>query len=174
MGRTILDVGCGNRPRGTVNCDLYTGQHVVRAPLNLKQIPNFVLCDASNLPFTDNSFDMVLASHILEHLDCPIVALKEWKRVAKSKVIVAVPDFSMYKLVMDERDHIYTWTMWSLEHLMNRIFSKVTVHGNRRVLIWSRKGKLPVFVNFIFKRFLSYFPTFDKGELIAVGFCAPV
>lgn len=43
------------------------------------------------LPFSDNSFDAVLCSEVLEHLDDPNRAMLELKRVARSNVIITVP-----------------------------------------------------------------------------------
>jgi ubiquinone/menaquinone biosynthesis C-methylase UbiE len=39
--------------------------------------------DAANLSFADNSFDRVIAAHVLEHLYQPHVVLREWVRVLK-------------------------------------------------------------------------------------------
>jgi ubiquinone/menaquinone biosynthesis C-methylase UbiE len=39
--------------------------------------------DASNLSFPDNSFDRVIAAHVLEHLANPHEVLREWVRVLK-------------------------------------------------------------------------------------------
>lgn len=49
--------------------------------------------DAGRLPFADDSFDNVLAIHLLEHLDPPHGdrVLREALRVARRRVVVAVP-----------------------------------------------------------------------------------
>ncbi|KAK4203416.1 S-adenosyl-L-methionine-dependent methyltransferase, partial [Triangularia verruculosa] len=49
-------------------------------------------CDATSLPFPDQSFDVVVANHMLYHVDDPLVALAEFKRVLKSggKLVVAL------------------------------------------------------------------------------------
>lgn len=39
--------------------------------------------DAQQLPYADNSFDIVMAAHILEHLPDPVTALQEMVRVAR-------------------------------------------------------------------------------------------
>jgi len=40
-------------------------------------------CDAANLPFPDASFDLVIANHMLYHLDDPDKAIKEFARVLR-------------------------------------------------------------------------------------------
>lgn len=44
-----------------------------------------VVCqaNATELPFTDNGFDMVMTSHMLEHISEPLAALREMVRVLK-------------------------------------------------------------------------------------------
>jgi ubiquinone/menaquinone biosynthesis C-methylase UbiE len=44
-----------------------------------------------NIPFEENSFDLVICSEVLEHLEKPEEALKEINRVAKRNIILTVP-----------------------------------------------------------------------------------
>jgi SAM-dependent methyltransferase len=48
-------------------------------------------CDASGI--TDESYDFVAASHVLEHVANPLRALKEWKRLLKPSgtILIVVP-----------------------------------------------------------------------------------
>jgi ubiquinone/menaquinone biosynthesis C-methylase UbiE len=69
----ILDVGCGNNPRGDVNLDLF---FYVRCE-------NFVLGEAHHLPFKNCVFENVYSKHCLEHLESPLQFFKEAKRVLK-------------------------------------------------------------------------------------------
>jgi SAM-dependent methyltransferase len=50
-----------------------------------------VVAEGDDLPFPDDAFDFVLASHVLEHLPDPIRALEEWERVARRYVFVVLP-----------------------------------------------------------------------------------
>jgi SAM-dependent methyltransferase len=50
-----------------------------------------VVAEGDDLPFPDDAFDFVLASHVLEHLPDPIRALREWERVARRYVLVVLP-----------------------------------------------------------------------------------
>jgi SAM-dependent methyltransferase len=93
----LLDVGCGDAPRGDVNCDLYVGRsphlepHMTPRTIDPKKIRNFVRCDAHHLPFKDSCFDTTLSIHLLEHLENPRKALLEMVRVSKRKVVLVVP-----------------------------------------------------------------------------------
>lgn len=84
-----LNVGCGaetiDRP-GWTNVDLEPRK------------PNVVKGDAYALPFADGSADIVVTSHVLEHLDVPR-ALAEWKRVLVEggECLAVVPDAAYEK-----------------------------------------------------------------------------
>jgi len=89
----ILDVGCGLHPKGDVNVDLLVPDDVQGYVLDPKTISNFVKADACFLPFKPNVFDQVECHHLLEHLDNPMQAVEEMVRVAKDKIVIAVPNF---------------------------------------------------------------------------------
>lgn len=90
----ILDVGCGFQPRGDVNCDLYVKDSLNHRnqgegnTINAKRVPNFVVCDAQFLPFQDRVFQTVFCAQVIEHLENPIVLLRELARVSCWKVQV--------------------------------------------------------------------------------------
>jgi len=74
----LLDVGCGDVPKGDVNLDLfYYGKG-----------ENFVLGEAHHLPFKDEMFTRVHCKHCLEHLDNPLVFFGEAKRVLKKEGVL--------------------------------------------------------------------------------------
>lgn len=99
MKASILDVGCGNRPHGHVNVDLYpeettyrTWKPEVLAPaLDTKKIPNFIKADACFLPFKSNVFHLVYSSHTIEHVENPRLMLREILRVSRDRVILICP-----------------------------------------------------------------------------------
>ncbi|MBN2260325.1 MAG: class I SAM-dependent methyltransferase [Clostridiales bacterium] len=69
----ILDIGCGDRPTGTINLDRYY----------YGKWKNFVIAEAHYLPFKNNVFDKIHASHCLEHFESPYKFFREAKRVLK-------------------------------------------------------------------------------------------
>jgi ubiquinone/menaquinone biosynthesis C-methylase UbiE len=104
---TILDVGCGQGHWGLTllpvlppNCKLIgidsEPKWVEVAKNKSKQYgfdkrTDYQMAKAELLPFDDNSFDMVTCQTVLIHVDDPIKALKEMKRVLKPNgLLVAV------------------------------------------------------------------------------------
>jgi len=57
-----------------------------------------ILYDLNKIPypFSDNSFSLIMANHVLEHLKDPFKTMKELHRILKSegKLIIRVPHFS--------------------------------------------------------------------------------
>ncbi|BCW80431.1 hypothetical protein NicSoilC5_24500 [Arthrobacter sp. NicSoilC5] len=105
-GSTLLDVGCGP---GTITCDfaalvnpgkvtgLDRSPDIVAQAQALaveRKVPNieFVAGNIYDLDFADETFDIVHAHQVLQHLTDPVEALREMRRVAKPGGIVAVRD----------------------------------------------------------------------------------
>ncbi len=103
---TLLDVGCGP---GTITLDfaekLTTGtvigidssEDIITKALegvspSGEKNCSFKVGDAYNLDFGDNSFDIVHAHQLLQHLQDPIAALREMHRVVRPGGIVAIRD----------------------------------------------------------------------------------
>jgi len=63
----------------------------VSADLRMRSV--MVRADATAMPFRDNAFSLLLASHVLEHLPCDAPALEEIARVAApgGQVLILVP-----------------------------------------------------------------------------------
>lgn len=93
-GAKILDLGCGTGrftiPMATKLRFSVTGADSSRemlAKAKEKEGADFVTWDyqdAEYLTYRDDSFDVVFASHLLHHVDSPLRALKECKRVLRS------------------------------------------------------------------------------------------
>ena len=62
---------------------------------------NIQAADITDLPFADNSFDIVLCTHALEHIRKPKKALDELMRVAKQRLIIVVPRQREYRYTVD-------------------------------------------------------------------------
>lgn len=105
-GMTVLDVGCGP---GTITADLaarvapgsVTAVDQVadvlgaaRAEAQQRDLSNvsFGTADVHNLDFADDTFDVVHAHQVLQHVADPVRALREMRRVCAPGGIVAVRD----------------------------------------------------------------------------------
>jgi ubiquinone/menaquinone biosynthesis C-methylase UbiE len=50
----------------------------------------FEVQNASQLSYPDNTFDRLIATHVLEHIHQPHLALKEWRRVLKNGGVISI------------------------------------------------------------------------------------
>ncbi|TDC93663.1 methyltransferase domain-containing protein [Saccharopolyspora aridisoli] len=117
-GVQVLDVGCGP---GTITLDFaervapgqVLGIDNVEEPLAISRTAaaergvdnaRFEVADVYRLPHADDSFDVVHAHQVLQHLTDPVAALREMRRVCKPGGVVAA------------RDADYGGMRWSPDH----------------------------------------------------------
>ncbi|WP_414578360.1 glycosyltransferase [Anabaena sp. CCY 9402-a] len=92
--RSILDVGCGN---GLITNNLPRHIDVVGFDSSEEALKNVrhqkKVGSITSLPFADNSFDMVMANDVIEHLndDIYLHGVSELFRVASKYVLISVP-----------------------------------------------------------------------------------
>lgn len=90
----VLEIGVGNK---TVSNYLkQNGIKVETCDFNKDRKPDYV-ADVRDLPFKDNSYDVIMACEIFEHIPWEDInkALKEFKRVSKRHVLISVPYVSI-------------------------------------------------------------------------------
>lgn len=105
----ILDVGCGDRPLGDVNVDLYPHPNLHRPLSQLQDIPNFIQADIHYLPFRNKCFKIVFCRNLLEHKGVRLVdACKELLRVTKEKLCIEVPNYFRISKFNVAHDKIFT------------------------------------------------------------------
>ena len=78
----VLDIGCGYTANkfATTICDIQDLSHFYKDK-------NFVKLDGNRLPFEDNHFDFVIASHVLEHVEDYKFFINELERVSNKGYI---------------------------------------------------------------------------------------
>lgn len=109
----VLEIGSGNNPnpRSDILCDRYLTDDSERAGgFKIRVDRPFIVCDGYHLPFADHTFDYVICSHILEHMDEADLFLKEIARVAKAGYIEVPRDISERLFGWPFHDWICEWT----------------------------------------------------------------
>ena len=128
----MLDVGCGTRRYELVfteTVDSYIG--LDWPEIKDRALPD-VVGDAMKIPFKSDSFDVVLATELMEHLPSPHTFLMEVKRVLREggALILSVP--FMEPIHEAPRD-FYRFTPFSLRLLLEE-------HGFSIRKIWNKGG----------------------------------
>lgn len=101
--------------------------------------------DIGRLPFPDDTFDLVLAIEVLEHVPSPGLALAELSRVARRDVVVSVPrepiwraaNLARGKYVRDLGNtpgHLNHWSSGAFARLVGK---RLDVRSVRRPFPWT-------------------------------------
>ena len=120
-GDVVLDIGANDGfMLSQVNCLKKIGVEVnphslVAAPSNIEMHEDF-----TKIP--DESIDVVISNHCLEHIPSPILILKDVLRVLKNrgKLVLVTPLDDMHRdwEYGDEDHHLYTWTPVNIGNLL--------------------------------------------------------
>lgn len=100
QNKNILDIGFGtgttllNLPKN--KCNLYGTEFVIEACFNLKfkirndKTPiNLILSSIVKIPFKDNTFDIIICSHVLEHIKEDYLAIMEiWRILTEGGILI--------------------------------------------------------------------------------------
>ncbi len=93
--KSVLEIGIGNK---TVANYLTAQEYEVKTCDFDKNLKPDIVADIRELPIKDDSFDLVMACEVLEHIPWDDVdkALKELKRVSKKYVLISIPYKTVY------------------------------------------------------------------------------
>ncbi len=103
----ILDVGCGEGETLAKIDALGLGKHLEgidfsddALEIGRKIYPNLKLRKASvyDLPYKDNSFDLIICTEVFEHLDDPAKALGSLYRVTSKYCLFSVPNEPIFRI----------------------------------------------------------------------------
>jgi ubiquinone/menaquinone biosynthesis C-methylase UbiE len=136
---TVLEVGCGEghlanhlvarggRPERFVACDL----ELSAAAPGLDRLIELRHASVYDLPFEDESFELVVCCEVLEHLSDPPRGVAEIARVARRAVLVSTPREPLWRLLNIARarylrdfgntpGHVQHFSRRSLERLVGQ------------------------------------------------------
>jgi ubiquinone/menaquinone biosynthesis C-methylase UbiE len=122
----LLDVGCGEKPYAPLFRDLVDEHVGVDHPESIHPLGAVdVLATAYDIPLEDASFDTVLMTEVLEHLEEPGRAIAEARRLLRpgGKLILSTP--FMWPLHEEPRDY-FRYSPHGLRHLLEG-FEPVTI-----------------------------------------------
>lgn len=170
-GMEMLEPGCG---RGEfINNFKKLGLNVVGVDIspeaaNYDNDLDVKLCDVEReeLPFKDNTFDVIFSKSFIEHLHYPDRYLEEAYRVLKpgGMLVTLVPDWeSNYKTYFDDFTHRSPFTSIALEDAYKMYgFSEVNVFKFRQLpLVW----KYPK-LNFFCAAISPFIPVRTKNKFL--------
>ena len=98
FGKKVLEVGCGGGERTHLfvkaGCNVTAVDLVDKRKTSLVSGHKFVVADGRNLPFKDETFDVVVSFDVLEHIDRERKFLEESSRVLKKggTLVVGTPN----------------------------------------------------------------------------------
>jgi len=153
---SILDVGCGegftlNRLKKQGIGKKLEGIEYLQAAIDLgkKTYPDIKITKGTiyELPYKDNSFDLVLCTEVLEHLEDPQKALKELVRVSNKYLVISVPNEPFFMLAQlirgknwsrfgNDIEHINHWNMFGFPKFVKKN-AKVHILAKRFPFAWT-------------------------------------
>ena len=135
----ILDVGCGDGRKTSIHKDF--AKVLIGIDIDLKALREakqkgilVVRGDATKLPFKNDSFDIVLSFHLIEHLKNSLAFINDIYRVLKitGYTIIITPNYRrlnsiLYRLIKRPKekypfnpDHEFEYTKGDLEKLLSK------------------------------------------------------
>jgi ubiquinone/menaquinone biosynthesis C-methylase UbiE len=114
VGKSVLEVGCG---RGFL-CEALNDRGFdvtgidMRVPDDVRsRVPevSFMEANIEYQPFENGSFDTVVCTHTLEHVQHFSAAVAELRRVAARRLIVVVPKQRNYRYTFDLHLHFFSY-----------------------------------------------------------------
>lgn len=115
-----LDLGAGNSPYRTYFPNRISADIDRRLGID-------VVCDAHNLPFAADTFEIVVCTEVLEHLINPHSALKEIRRVLKPGGRLLLTTRFIFP-IHDAPGDFFRFTAFGLRHLLDNGWEILELH----------------------------------------------
>jgi ubiquinone/menaquinone biosynthesis C-methylase UbiE len=122
--KTVLDAGCGTGKLAELKgYSKYVGVDFVEHNLWRSvetDTASFHEMSVEKMSFNDDSFDLVICAHVLEHVRNPINVLMEIRRLTKSEAILILPRERSYKAGFNLHVNHYQYK-WEIESLISQV-----------------------------------------------------
>lgn len=146
---SLLDIGCGTGYitkslmayfPNCIACDLDSSRLKMARECTHGSVP-LVTADVTRLPFKRSTFDLVIATEVLEHVPNSDAMLRAIEETTKNHVIITVPNEPIFRIANflrgknmtrfgNPEDHIHHFNKKSLEYLLSGYFSEVDIKIN--------------------------------------------
>lgn len=166
-GDSILDLGCGQgKPmamiklwrniKNAVGVDLY--KPYIKLAKKLKLHDKYIISDIRKIKFKPKSFDIVLASHIVEHLSKVDAwkLIKKMEKIAARQVVIATPIGEIYQPMFDDNKLQEHKSHFFPEEFEKRGYKTVR-YGYRWILDEHSSGLVHKVQNPFFKKIIYLF-----------------
>lgn len=161
-GKTLLDYGCGRGEALTLFSQAglnVTGTDTDRECVRLaSSAGKAVLLNPADPvgQFGTKSFDVISCFHVLEHVPSPIQTLNQLRQIARSYVLLAVPNlrylhwlfYRQFDLSMINEGHLQGWDHWHFRNLAER-------HCGLELVEWGSDATILPFLSPIANRLLG-------------------
>lgn len=110
----VLEIGCGegfltkhikDLKRNIYIEGIDSSDRITEIASRLHPEIKFSVASAYQLPYQEKSFDLAVACEVLEHLEEPLRALKEIKKVTKKYCIFSIPREPLWRILNIMRGH---------------------------------------------------------------------
>lgn len=169
--RKILEIGAGDGAILKRLSDLSFGESTYALEIsqsalkviqkrNIKSLAECRIFDGYNIPYSDQEFDLVILSHVLEHVEYPRKIIYEASRVGKI-VFIEVPLELTVRLpsdyIEDKTGHINFYSLKTIRRLLQTCDLKILdqrLYNNSYGIYKYQFGKIKGMVKFIIKELL--------------------
>lgn len=122
-GKKVIDIGCGNLKTWphAVGLDIVPGGEQIEQIAGGEKSSADIACDVSQpLPLDDESVDIAVARHILEHMINPIQAIQNWIKPLKKggKLVISVPNEYLIRSIPMNPEHVHGFIPESMQTLL--------------------------------------------------------
>jgi ubiquinone/menaquinone biosynthesis C-methylase UbiE len=179
FNENFLDVGCGKGNLvfklgkiGKISVGIDISKRKINyAVKNVKDTnSHFILADATRLPFRDNSFKVITAIDVIEHLSDYEEFISECKRILKTNGLMYI--HTPNRLQTNLRKMLTRWKGWCEEHVHefspSELMELLKTRGFRDVKIFRLDGLwmlrfFPPVINRTFSKILNKFSFMYDG-----------